>query len=194
MAGAMAAFEKMAGSRKGVPEQRRSRILDAALNLVLKNGLRGTSMEALAAEAQIAKPTLYGYFANKEAVFAAVAERLFDELRAVVEKGLRGKGDLAFRISLALTAKHKRVFCLLEGSPHGEEIYSEKSRIAAEQVQDFEKWLQERIAMALKEGGRDLPQNHAMVLIACAQGIAQKAERAGEIGPAIRLVVEKLLA
>ncbi len=49
-------------------EAKRDAIITAAGNLMLKHGLRGTSMEAIAREARIAKPTLYAYFPDKEAV------------------------------------------------------------------------------------------------------------------------------
>ncbi len=179
---------------KNTSEQRRNQILDAGLALALKNGLRGTSMEALAREAGIAKPTLYSYFPNKDAVFVAVLQRIFEQLQQQVESNLNGKGDLVFRISSALASKHKFICILLEGSPHREEIYSEKSKIAANELAQFENWLQIKISQALGESRRDLPQNYAQLLIACANGIAQKASSASQIGPATRLMVEKLLA
>lgn len=181
-------------SAKNKSEKRREQILDAGLALALRNGMRGTSMEALASEAQIAKPTLYSYFPNKNAVFVAIATRIFAQLRQQVAKNMSGKGDLAFRISAALAAKHKLIFSLIEGSPHSEEIYSEKSKIAAEEIAKFENWLQMKISLALKESGQDLPQNYAQLLIACAEGIARKATASSQIGPATRLMVEKLLA
>ena len=179
---------------KKLSEHRRNQILDAGLSMALKHGLRGSSMEALAREAGIAKPTLYGYFPNKDALFVAVLQRILEQLEHQVEKSLNGKGDLVFRISSALVSKHKLVFSLLEGSPHREEIYSEKSRIAAREIEKFEDWLQMKISLALKESGRKWPQNYAQLLIACAEGIAQKATSVSQIGPAIRLMVEKFLA
>ena len=51
---------------------KREAILAAARTLFLKHGLRGTSMEAIAREAGIAKPTLYAYFPDKAAIFSAL--------------------------------------------------------------------------------------------------------------------------
>ncbi len=45
--------------------RRRQRLLAAALELSLQRGFRGTSMEAVARRAQVAKPTLYKYFGDK---------------------------------------------------------------------------------------------------------------------------------
>ena len=72
-------------SRRLSPE-RRARIVDAARHLILRQGLRATTMEAIAREARIAKPTLYGYFPDKEAVFAAIIQALVDDIRAAVRR------------------------------------------------------------------------------------------------------------
>jgi len=186
--------QKMNRLVTGSSEQRNNEILDAGLALVLKNGLRGTSMEQLAREAGIAKPTLYSYFSNKDAVFRAIAERLFGQMRQRIESSLSGSGDLSFRISLALSAKHKMIFTLLAGSPHSEEIYSENSKFASKEICAFEDWLQLKIDGALANSDRQFPQNYGKLLIACSYGITNSASDASEIGPAIRLMVTKMLA
>ena len=87
-------------------EARKEGILDAAQTLVLKHGLRGTSMEAIARQAGVAKPTLYAYYPDKAAVFAALLERLIGAWRAEFLAALRGDGDVVQRIAAAMTAKH----------------------------------------------------------------------------------------
>ena len=119
-------------SRRLSPE-RRARIVDAARHLILRQGLRATTMEAIAREAKIAKPTLYGYFPDKEAVFAAIIQALVDDIRAAVDAALHGEGDVVARVGGALAAKYKVVAKLLEGSPHADELYSEHGRSAAAQ-------------------------------------------------------------
>ena len=56
--------------------EKRERILAAARELFLRQGLRATSMEAIARGAGMAKPTLYAEFADKDAVFLAILEQL----------------------------------------------------------------------------------------------------------------------
>jgi TetR/AcrR family transcriptional regulator, mexJK operon transcriptional repressor len=51
---------------------RERRILDAALKVFAEAGYCGTSMDAVATESGLSKPTLYQYFASKEALFKAV--------------------------------------------------------------------------------------------------------------------------
>lgn len=173
---------------------RMNSILDAGMRLALANGPRATTMEALAREAGIAKPTLYSYFPDKNAVYAAITDRLFEELRRLVKDGLGGERTLGDKISSALAGKHKAVFSLLEGSPHANEIYGEKVRFAPNEVAEFERWLETQICNALIAGAHAEPNKYAPLIIACTEGVARRATHAAQIGPAIRLVVEKLLA
>ena len=52
------------------------RILDAAARVFLKRGFEGASVDEIADVAHAGKPTIYARFAGKEALFAAVIERL----------------------------------------------------------------------------------------------------------------------
>lgn len=47
-------------------------ILDAALKVFAAAGYTGTTMDAVAAEAGVTKPTLYSYFPSKESLFQAM--------------------------------------------------------------------------------------------------------------------------
>ncbi len=52
------------------------RILDAAQSVFLARGLEGASVDEIAGVAHAGKPTIYARYPNKEALFAAVMERL----------------------------------------------------------------------------------------------------------------------
>ena len=58
----------------GAESAKRLQILDGAQRAFLANGYEGTSMSLIAREAGVSKGTLYVYFSNKEALFAAVTE------------------------------------------------------------------------------------------------------------------------
>lgn len=53
-------------------EQRREAIIEAASQVFIRKGLNGTTMDEIAAKAELSKATLYLYFANKEELFLAV--------------------------------------------------------------------------------------------------------------------------
>jgi len=174
--------------------ERRNRIMDAGLKLCLSHGMRGTTMEALAKEAGIAKPTLYSYFPDKMAVYAAIAQRLFEDLKELVLQGFSGPGCISVRVAKALTDKHCLIFSLLEGSPHADEIYGDKGRFAAEEVEHFERWLERELVALLKEDGHKEPLRYARLVIACAEGIARRAKSRDHIGADTKLMCEKLLS
>ncbi len=51
---------------------RERRILEAALKVFAETGYSGTTMDAVAIEAGLSKPTLYQYFESKEVLFSAM--------------------------------------------------------------------------------------------------------------------------
>ncbi|MFM7336062.1 MAG: TetR/AcrR family transcriptional regulator [Tabrizicola sp.] len=63
----------MTASRREQNRLNRERaILDAALKVFAAQGYTGASMDAVAAEAGVTKPTLYSYFPSKESLFQAM--------------------------------------------------------------------------------------------------------------------------
>jgi AcrR family transcriptional regulator len=66
----------MAGGTKRLPRAvREQQMLDAAVEMFSRNGYHETSMDAIAAEAQISKPMLYLYHGSKEELFGACLSR-----------------------------------------------------------------------------------------------------------------------
>ena len=57
------------------PADRREEILDAAQRCFARSGFHLTSMQEICAEARMSPGGLYRYFASKEAMIAAIAER-----------------------------------------------------------------------------------------------------------------------
>ena len=72
-----------AGGTKRLPRAvREQQMLDAALQMFSANGYNETSMDAIAAAAEISKPMLYLYYRSKEELFGACLSR---ELSRFVE-------------------------------------------------------------------------------------------------------------
>lgn len=72
-----------AGGTKRLPRAvREQQMLDAAVQMFSANGYHETSMDAIAAQADISKPMLYLYYGSKEELFAACLGR---ELSRFVE-------------------------------------------------------------------------------------------------------------
>lgn len=69
----------------------RRNILDAADKLFCKNGVEKTTMEQLAAEAGYSKPTLYGYFKDKDEVYFALVLEFVEKIVVKVDKAIDEK-------------------------------------------------------------------------------------------------------
>lgn len=173
---------------------RRERILEAALFLALRHGLAGVTMEAIAREAKIAKPTLYGYFSNKDAVFVGVMEALIVDMRTAFDAAMAADAPLVDRIAAALTAKHATAFRLLEGSPHSDALYSQHDRVAGPQFRALEEAIGERLAGDLAAAGVAQAAALARLLMAATQGVAERAGSNTELSDGIGLVTRRLLA
>src|SRR4051812_46951496 len=63
--------------------RRRDAVLDAAYRRFSHFGYRRTSMDDIAAEAGVARPTVHSHFRDKDEVFRAVSQRLHDQALAV---------------------------------------------------------------------------------------------------------------
>jgi TetR/AcrR family transcriptional repressor of uid operon len=65
---------------------RRTQILDAAIICFAKRGFHQTSMHDVSAEAGISVGLIYRYFANKEAVISAMADKHKQEIHELLER------------------------------------------------------------------------------------------------------------
>jgi len=75
------------GSR-GRPEESRNAILQAALREFSREGIAGARTDAIARAARVNKALLYYYFKDKDALYAAVLDYVFEGLLHAVNKVL----------------------------------------------------------------------------------------------------------
>lgn len=68
--------------QKRNPEETRSRILAAAITEFAANGFGGGRVDAIAARSRVNKRMIYHYFGNKEGLFIAALEDVYDQLRS----------------------------------------------------------------------------------------------------------------
>ena len=66
------------------PERRRPLILDAALEVYVKHGYKGTSMQAVADVAGVTKPVIYECYPNKDELLLALLDREEQRLMAAI--------------------------------------------------------------------------------------------------------------
>jgi AcrR family transcriptional regulator len=64
--------------KKAMEALTRQGILDAVIGLLMRDGIQGLTMDRVAAEAGVAKGTLYVHFTNKEEILNAALDTSFD--------------------------------------------------------------------------------------------------------------------
>jgi AcrR family transcriptional regulator len=172
--------------------EKRRRILDAARMLMLRDGLRGTTMEAIAREARIAKPTLYAQFADKEAVFAGILDELTEALVAGFDAGMAGPGNVAQRIGAAMAGKYGAIAQAIEGSPFAEELYATHSRVSTH-FRALDARMNAEIVAALKAAGVAEPGELNRLIQAASYGVARKMIEEATVRAAIAVLCERLI-
>ena len=149
-------------------------------------------MEALARAAGVAKPTLYAYFADKDAIITTLAEELIATQERELESALAADGEVPLRIAGALTARCKHGL-RLRTSPHGRDLYGPQSPIAGPLLRELEAKLARDLERALTDAGVERARLLAQLLLAAGSGIGEKATAPAELGPALRLLCERLI-
>jgi AcrR family transcriptional regulator len=95
----LAAGRESGWTVEGEPQSMRKRraIVDAATASFLRGGYLGTSMDEIAALADVSKTTVYNHFADKQSLFSAVVRARVDEASEPVQEeivALAGTTDL----------------------------------------------------------------------------------------------------
>src|SRR6266508_3645727 len=80
----------------------RERVLQAADRLWGERGVRGASLDDIAREAAVTKPTVYYYFADKSALFTAVVCSVLEEHGGALKTAARRGGRSRDRLISAL--------------------------------------------------------------------------------------------
>lgn len=108
-----------ARSKDALNALRREEILAAAIKLFGRKGFDATRAEDIAVAAKIAKGTLYLYFKNKEAIYAAAVAQAIQALQKEIERrsacspGVRDRLATAIRVRLEFWPEHEAIYRLL---------------------------------------------------------------------------------
>ena len=79
--------------KAGEHEERRQRVLDAAMAQLVEHGYEKVTMLGVAREAGASKETLYNWFGNREGLFAALITANADNAAANVSRALESEAD-----------------------------------------------------------------------------------------------------
>jgi len=86
-------------------DRKRAAIVQAAVAEFRARGFEATSMDQVAATAEVSKRTLYNHFASKEALFAQILRQLWDRSAARMDLAYRPDLPLAPQLSALLLQK-----------------------------------------------------------------------------------------
>jgi AcrR family transcriptional regulator len=178
------------GRRRPESSSKRADIVRAATTLFTRHGFRKTSLDLIASEAEVAKPTIYAYFADKDALFAGVCEDVVERVLADAQSA-RETGKTALeRITGMLSAKFTTSFVLIESSPHGRELLDslegEAARIVEAADARYLDLLTAELRASVRAGELDLEAKHlktpelARLLMQAAHGAGYLAKSVGE--------------
>jgi AcrR family transcriptional regulator len=141
---------------QSVSERKRAAILDAARTVFSRQGYSGAAVDDVAAEAGIAKGTLYLYFKSKEELYIAALTRDLSDLahrgRAEMDRAptLRDKMLAFLRVRMEYSRTHEdflRIYLAEYGSIFVKSsLQSELSRLARENMRHFKRLFEEAAA------------------------------------------------
>jgi AcrR family transcriptional regulator len=76
-------------------KERREQLLDIGRRLFAERGLEGTSIEEIAARADVSKPVVYEHFGGKEGLYAVVVDREVERFTALATRLLAGEPKMS---------------------------------------------------------------------------------------------------
>ncbi len=134
------------------PDQdKRARILQAALSVFLAYGFARTKMDDIARAAGMSRPALYLVFRNKTDIFRAGAATMLDQSVATAATILRGEDGFVERMMRAMDAAILSMMREIAASPHGSELLDLKTSIAADVIQHWRQELGSHVRQAIAD-------------------------------------------
>ena len=182
--------------------QRRARIVEVAIDLFTRYGVRRTSIDDVARQAGIAKGSVYLEVESKDALFRAACQEVADQLVAGAEAAAAdAQRPLADVVTDVLMAKFWRLYELVHARPHAAELLQARDAHAGETFRAADARIRAIVVEVLERAavGRASRVDAATVadlLLVLAHGNSYGAAGLGERGyrARLRLGVELVLA
>jgi AcrR family transcriptional regulator len=145
--------------------ERRRTILDAARACFLQFGYAKTSLDDIAKRANLSRPLLYRKYKNKEAIYGAVYDDVFDSRYPIAEAILAGKASRKEKLFRLYEVMCVDTWAIVSDSPMAQEFYEACELVAPEINEKHERKLIELTRKVL--GSREL----AEVLLLAVDGL-----------------------
>jgi TetR/AcrR family acrAB operon transcriptional repressor len=135
------------------------RILDAAMRVFRRHGLRRSSIEQVAEAAGLTRQAVYHHFLSKEALFRACLETLYvSSLAAEIaaaDAAEKAGGSLADILVAQVNARLRQLIASFDGSSHIEELFSEHLALGRDLYQKYAETYAEQIAETIERVRRE---------------------------------------
>lgn len=177
---------------------KRDAILSAATRLFRQHGLRRTTIDDIARAAEVAKPTVYAHFEDKEALYVEVVRTTLESIHEEAGRAATA-ATLRDRVVGVLAAKFTRIFELLTQSPHASELIVSNHALAAAVIEQADARFLELLTDVVKGGRRqlgakaDTPGVFANRLLELGHGASYAAKTAREHQKSLQALVDLVL-
>lgn len=138
-----------------VEHEKRERILDAARAKFSAYGFARTSMADIAEAASMSRPALYQHYGNKEEIFRAMLERIFDEAADRAIASLNADTDLATRLDGFLQRWSGDLVESMRTTEHGNDLVEAKAGHAKPVVDAANRRVRKALTARLSEVADD---------------------------------------
>jgi AcrR family transcriptional regulator len=177
-------------------DDKRSRILTAALSVFLKYGFRRVNMNDIAQAAGVSRPALYVLFKNKEAIFVAVFLSWVDETVTTIQAKMNTITKPEKKIELAFEIWAVRPFEMVMNSQEAKELVECSFDFAQESLrQGYDKFEAVIVPVLASLTGRQrgkaytAPEQVAHVLASAVRGFKQTAATPDELRQLIKTLL-----
>jgi len=136
-------------------EDTRERILVAAIQRFSKFGYRRTSINDVAEEAGLARPTVYLYWRRKEDLFVAGLERFNAHSWNLAETAAAKNGSAAERIHATVMAQYGTTSDIVHGTASGHELFQANLHLGCVVVEECLRHGEKLLTRLLEQGIRD---------------------------------------
>lgn len=159
-------------------DEKKARILNAAISVFALYGYRRTSMEDIARAAGMSRAAIYQHFRNKEDLLVHGVDAFFDGAVVALQQALTPGRPLREALHQACASTAGGLAEALLDSPHGEELLSMKTGAAEAQTQAgnarvaqvWTEWLTSEAAAGRVDLSGDDPAQVAEAIIAGQHG------------------------
>lgn len=103
-------------------ENRERNILEAATRVFLRYGVKRTSMADIAAEADVARQTLYNIYSNKDDILRGSIRMYGEDALAAIQAGLPKLVSTSDKVDLVLREMTIKPYEILHSSPNAQDL------------------------------------------------------------------------